>query len=129
MSVAVFATIVLQSVTPKEGRIVVWWVFPVLELLALGAVILRDPGRIDRRTRTARRAMFVLLVVMTIGTIGQLAVLMLNTLDPLYHVPASALLGRGATLWATNVLVFSLWYWELDRGGAYMPAAPDVLGG
>jgi uncharacterized membrane protein len=127
MAVAVFATIVLQAVTPKEGRIVFWWVFPVLELLALGAVILRDPGRIDRRTRAARRAMFVLLIIMTIGTIGQLAVLMVDILNANYAVShgvdASALLGRGAALWVTNVLVFSLWYWELDRGGAAERAA------
>ena len=23
----------------------------------------------------------------------------------------------GAVLWLTNVLVFAVWYWELDRGG------------
>ena len=23
----------------------------------------------------------------------------------------------GAVLWATNVLLFAVWYWEMDRGG------------
>src|SRR5947208_1013482 len=27
------------------------------------------------------------------------------------------LLGSGAALWLTNVLVFALWYWRLDGGG------------
>jgi hypothetical protein len=27
------------------------------------------------------------------------------------------LLGSGAALWITNVLVFALWYWRLDGGG------------
>ena len=53
MAVAVLATIVLQSVTPKQGRIIPWWVLPVFELLALGAVILRDPGT-DRSANPRR---------------------------------------------------------------------------
>ena len=27
------------------------------------------------------------------------------------------LLFAGAVLWLTNVLIFGIWYWELDRGG------------
>ena len=125
MAVAVLVTIVLQSITPKQGRIIPWWGLPVLELLALAAVILRDPGRIDRRTRAARRATLVLLVVMTIGTVGGLVVLVLDVIDSNFGADVSpwALLGRGAALWVTNVLVFSLWYWELDRGGAAERAA------
>jgi uncharacterized membrane protein len=33
---------------------------------------------------------------------------------------ATELLRSGAAVWLTNVFVFALWYWELDRGG---PAA------
>jgi uncharacterized membrane protein len=37
------------------------------------------------------------------------------------------LLGRGAALWVTNVVVFSLWFWELDRGGAAERAAASGI--
>jgi len=131
MAVAVLATIVLQSVAPKQGRIIPWWVLPAIEVLALGAVILRDPGRIDRRTRAARRATLGLLIVMTIGTLAGLYILLLDILDGdwLLAHPTSpgALLGRGAALWVTNILVFSLWYWELDRGGAAERAAATEI--
>jgi hypothetical protein len=30
---------------------------------------------------------------------------------------ASSLLTVGAAIWLTNVIIFALWYWELDRGG------------
>jgi uncharacterized membrane protein len=52
-------------------------------------------------------------------------VLMLDILAKRYAplVGATALLGRGAALWVTNVVVFSLWFWELDRGGAAERAA------
>jgi len=43
-----------------------------------------------------------------------------------------ALIGSGAVLWVTNVLLFGLWYWELDRGGpadreARVDCIPDFL--
>ena len=30
---------------------------------------------------------------------------------------AGPLLATGASVWATNVIAFALWYWEFDRGG------------
>jgi hypothetical protein len=43
-----------------------------------------------------------------------------------------ALIRSGVTLWVTNVLLFGLWYWELDRGGPLArltnsDALPDFL--
>ena len=84
MAVAVLATIVLQVITPHQGRLTYWWVLPVLELAALATVIVRDPGRIDRRTRAARRATLVLIVLLTIGTLGGLWVLVLDVVDKVY---------------------------------------------
>ncbi len=128
MAVAVLVAIVLQVITPHTGRLVFWWVFPVLELAALFAMVVRDPGRIDRRTRAARRTTLVLIALLTVGTLGGLVVLALDIIDRSYaHVGATALLGRGAALWVTNVVVFSLWFWEVDRGGAAERAAASNI--
>jgi hypothetical protein len=123
MAAAVLFTLVLQVITPHEGRLVFWWIFPVLEVAALAAVLIRDPGRIDARTRAARRSTLILIVLLTIGTVAGLVVLMLDVVDDSFTIQATALLGRGAALWVTNVVVFSLWFWELDRGGAAERAA------
>jgi hypothetical protein len=32
---------------------------------------------------------------------------------------ASLLLGSGAAIFVTNIIVFGIWYWELDRGGPF----------
>jgi uncharacterized membrane protein len=37
------------------------------------------------------------------------------------------LLGRGAAIWVENVLVFSLWYWQVDRGGPAERAAGSPI--
>lgn len=42
------------------------------------------------------------------------------------HIQASRLLLSSAALWLTNVLVFALWYWNLDAGG---PHQRDLRGG
>jgi hypothetical protein len=33
------------------------------------------------------------------------------------HAGGHRLILSGAVLWATNVLLFAVWYWEMDRGG------------
>jgi hypothetical protein len=43
------------------------------------------------------------------------------------------LLDGGIVIWGTNLVIFSVWYWELDRGGPVRgahggkPMAPDFL--
>ena len=41
-----------------------------------------------------------------------------------------SLILSGIALWATNVLIFAVWYWEMDRGGPvrfeHRDAMPDL---
>ena len=118
MAVAVLSAVALQLGTPHRGRLKGWWIFPILELVLLAVMIARDPGRIDATSRAARRVTIVLIGVMTIGTVGATTVLVYDILSSAgAQLEATDLLGRGAAVWVTNVIVFSLWYWEFDRGG------------
>jgi len=123
MATAVLAATILYVGTPHRGRIPGWWVFPVLQLLLLGLLIVQDPGRIDRRSMTLWRLMVALLVVMTIGTVTGVIVLASDILGAAKGVTATVLLGRGAAIWVANVIIFSLWYWQFDRGGPAERAA------
>jgi hypothetical protein len=40
------------------------------------------------------------------------------TNNKLFANNATGLLATGGVVWATNVIAFGLWYWDLDRGGA-----------
>jgi len=117
MATAVLAATILYVGMPHRGRVPGWWVFPVVQLALLGLLIAQDPGRIDRRSVTLHRLMVVLLVVMTLGTVLGVVVLAYDILDAAEGVTATILLGRGAAIWVANVIIFSLWYWQLDRGG------------
>ena len=117
MATAVLAATILYVGTPHRGRVPGWWVFPLLQLVLLGLLIAQDPGRIDRRSPILHRLMTALLVVMTVGTVLGVVVLAADILGAVRGVTATVLLGRGAAIWVANVIIFSLWYWQLDRGG------------
>jgi uncharacterized membrane protein len=123
MATAVLAATILFVGTPHRGRIPGWWVGPLLQLVLLGVLIAQDPGRIDRRSPTLHRLMVALLLIMTVGTVASVTVLAVDILAGVEGVTATVLLGRGAAIWVENVIVFSLWYWQLDRGGPAERAA------
>jgi uncharacterized membrane protein len=126
MTLAVLAAIALQVGTPHPGRLPIWWLFPLLELVMLGTLLVIDPGRIDDRSARVRRITVTMIALMAAGTLVGLAVLVYD----IFHRPdlsAWNLLGRGAALWVTNIIVFSLLFWELDRGGpAERAAGSDI---
>lgn len=117
MALAVLVAILLQAIAPRSGRHLPWWTFPVIELGLLIALLVLDPGRIDRRSRGPRIVTLALIAVMTIATLAGVIILMLEILKDTPSVTPTSLLGRGAALWVTNIIVFSFWYWMLDRGG------------
>jgi uncharacterized membrane protein len=123
MAAAVLATVAIQVVVPSHGRVPGWEAFPFLEVLMLVVLIMRDPGRIDRRSRTLRSMTIVLIAIMTLGTTASVVVLVRDIIDNVQGITATVLLGRGGATWVANVIVFSLWYWELDRGGPAERAA------
>ncbi len=62
--------------------------------------------------------------VLTVFMVWSLALLILAL--PEHKEQPIALLRSGAILWASNVLVFALWYWRLDAGG---PVGRDAAPG
>jgi uncharacterized membrane protein len=98
-----------------------------VQLVLLGLLIAQDPGRIDRRSAGLQRLMGSLLVVMTVGTVLAVTVLAVDILAGVSGVTATVLLGRGAAIWVENVILFSLWYWQVDRGGPAERAAGSAI--
>lgn len=120
VSVAIIVAIALQYVLPATLTPRPRWLLPVLELAVLIALFIANPGRIDRRSRSIRSATITLIVLASIANASSAARLAWTIIDGRDGQDATALLGTAAAIWVTNVIVFSLWYWELDRGG---PAA------
>lgn len=125
--------IVALSVTlPERLTVGPSWVLalPAGGLLA-GLALTTRYRRHDESIR--RRAFAIALVALvTVANAGSL-VLLVDSLVTGVHVRAQDLLHFGGVIWANNVAVFGLWYWELDRGGPgrrlaqHSAAAPDFL--
>jgi hypothetical protein len=122
MALAVLAAIALQVGTPHAGRLPGWWIVPVLEFVLLVILIVVDPGRVDDLSERARRITLALITIMTVGMVASLSLLIYDILHGT-ELSADNLLGRGGAIWLTNVIAFSLWFWELDRGGPAERAA------
>jgi uncharacterized membrane protein len=126
MALAVLMAIVFQVGSPHHGRLPGWWAFPVLEVVLLVVLVVVDPGRVDDRSARARRITVALIAILTAGAIGSLFVMLQDILSG-DDFNATNLLGRGAAIWATNVIVFSLWFWMFDRGGPAERAAGSSI--
>jgi uncharacterized membrane protein len=123
VSLAVAVAIALQLVLPNKIAFRPHWLLPTVQGLMLIGIIAANPTRIDKETTRLRTATIALIGVSSIAnawSAGRLIVhLVQGTLPHVLGNP-SRLLITGAAIWITNVIVFSLWYWECDRGG---PAA------
>jgi hypothetical protein len=117
MAVAVLAAGGLRAALPSQLRNgdARWAFIAVL----LGVLIIGDPGRIDRDSTWLR--------VMTGTLIGLISAVNASAAIRLvagiirgvgFSTNANVLLASGGAIWLSNVIIFGLWYWDLDRGGA-----------
>jgi uncharacterized membrane protein len=125
MALAVIVAAALQLVLPHRRFIHPTWLAPVLEVVLLLVIIILDPGRIDKRSMWPRALTMALIAVMTISNISAVIGLVVGILENDKQDTATRLLAVGTAIWLTNILVASLWYWELDRGG---PSARAIGG-
>ncbi len=128
---AVLIAIVLQGFVPHQFALHPWWLLPALELLLLVVIILFRQTKIDRQATILRVLSLSLAVAAGIATAWS-AVQFIDELirntdqrGALNH--AGTLLRVGGGIWLTNVIVFALWYWDLDRGGPAARACGDRL--
>ena len=120
MAVAVLSTAVLRETLPASLRLndVTWlaWVIVGVMLIAL---VIGDPGRIDRQATWLRVLTDILIATITIANSASAVKLLADIIDTrAFTNDAKTLLAAGAAIWLTNVIAFGLWYWDLDRGGA-----------
>ncbi len=107
------------------------WVIPGLTLLMLAALLASLPGtrllqslglyghQLHLTRRWLSLAMIAIVSAANAASIGLLVHLLVNGA----HANASTLLRAAVHMWVVNVLLFALWYWQLDGGGPL--ARPD----
>jgi hypothetical protein len=91
-------------------------------LLAIEAVLLIPSMFIGITRRPTRHITlhffgFAVLAIVTLGLAGSIGLLVNAVITG--STRGIFLLRSAALLWVTNILVFSLWYWEIDGGGPH----------
>jgi uncharacterized membrane protein len=104
---------------------VVRWVVPaltVLVLLALG--VIRTTGPLARALEWRPQAIHLTRRRLALGSIAIVSaansasiILLIHLLVNGASANASTLLRAAVHMWVVNVLLFALWYWQLDGGG------------
>ena len=127
----VLAAIALQLLLPKRVTAGPNWLLPALEGVLLLGLAVATPRQLEREHRARRRAALSLTALVSAANVTSL-VLLAHQL--LHHGSPNGreLITAGVLIWLTNVLIFGLWYWEMDRGSPGRRAAghdgpPDFL--
>ena len=120
VALAIVVAAVLHVALPAKYRVNPPWLAPAVLLGLLAALIIGDPGRIDRQKTWLRILTGTVIACLTLANLLAAARLVHDILtnNKLYATNATGLLATGGVIWATNVIAFGLWYWDLDRGGA-----------
>ncbi len=120
----VLAALLLQVLLPKRLTIGPSWLIPAFEGLLLLGLVVGMPHR-HHDEHPSRRAVAIFMIALVNLTnavsLALLAHYLLRHGTPNGH----QLIVSGSTIWLTNVLIFSLWYWEIDRGGPGKRAHDD----
>ncbi|HEY5144925.1 MAG TPA: DUF1345 domain-containing protein [Solirubrobacteraceae bacterium] len=103
------------------------WLIPVaFELALLLPLALAAPRRRLEQMGERRRFALVLTILITIVNVAALGLLIASLLSA-HEKSGGELLLKAVTIWSTNVIIFGLLFWELDRGGPVrrrLPAPP-----
>lgn len=114
--VATLAAIGLYLALPQQLLIGPRYLIPALEFLLLVPLVAINPTRLTRQTKTSRILSLTLVFVIAAANLTALGLLISDLVSATVTNGHALLLGA-LQVWLTNVIVFGLAYWELDRGG------------
>ncbi|KQZ88355.1 hypothetical protein [Phycicoccus sp. Root563] len=115
-ALAVVTAIGLYAALPQSLLFAPRLVVPGLEALLFIPLVAANPRRMTRDNRGLRRVSIGLVLLIAI-TNGCALVLLVRALVSGQAEQGSSLLLAALQVWLTNVLIFALAFWELDRGG------------
>lgn len=117
--VAIGAAIALQYAVPLRYTVVPRRPLIALEVLLVLVLLVINPMRLSRSTTLGRWTSLALTAAITVDNTASAFVLDYRILTGEVSNDAAVLLGSGGAIFITNVIVFGIWYWELDRGGPF----------
>jgi hypothetical protein len=113
----VLLAIALGLLLPDQLMVGNRWLIPACEAALLIGLILTSPRPPTRESEQRRLLRIALVGLVSAGNIVALFLLTRSLVDGNSSASGRALLLGASVLWLTAVLLFAVWFWELDRGG------------
>ncbi len=114
----IIAVVFLLALLPGRIRLLPSWVAYAGGIAVLAPVVAVGlTGANPRWLRVERIVTLLFFVIAVFGTFLNLANLIHAMAYRSAQVTGMQLLGSSVAVWVTNVLMFSLLYWQMDRGG------------
>ena len=120
----VVAAMILYLVLPERLIAGPRYVVPALEGVILAVLTATTPHRTTDQSAARRVLATVLIALVTVANLINLG-LLVNALLQGGVQNGRELIFSSLAIWLTNVIVFALWYWELDRGGPLARHDPE----
>jgi hypothetical protein len=121
---AVFFALALYLALPDRLTLGPSWLLPSLEGVLLLGLVISTPYRHHSQSPNRRRASIGLIALVTAANFTALGLLVHLLLQRNTAAGRDLIIAAGQ-IWLTNVAVFGLWFWEIDRGGPHLRTAPE----
>jgi hypothetical protein len=135
----ILVAILLDLTLSQRITVGPFWLLPALESVALAGLTgtttapgIRPAAHLALRLHPLRRRLSLAMIALVSAANIASLVLLCRLLIDGGKTSGRALIGSGMVLWVTNVLLFAVWFWQLDRGGPIArrrrePDQPDFL--
>ena len=125
-SLALLSCVGLYVILPNRLVVGPRWILPVLVALPLIPLSARR-HRHPNESPHVRRATLSLIGLVTLANVASMALLVHHLLNA-QVTQGRNLIYAAVSVWLTNVIVYGLWFWEIDRGGPQLRAGgPERL--
>lgn len=114
--IVVMLVISLQYALPDELAMGIQHPICITEAVLAIILLVLSPKRINKHHLPTRILGLSLTTIMTFSNTASAALLIGFLINGDAKDPNRLLLS-GASIWLTNIIIFSLWFWDLDRGG------------
>lgn len=114
--IVVMIVIFLQFALPDELAMGIQHPICITEAALALLLLALSPQRIYKHHIPTRILGLLLTTIMTISNTASAGLLIGFLINGDAQDPTHLLLS-GASIWITNIIIFSLWFWDLDRGG------------
>ena len=123
-SLALLTCVALYVVLPNRLVIGPRWLIPALIVLLLVPLSTRRHRHPDESPRV-RHLTLTLITLVTLANVTSMVFLVQRLLDTSVS-QGRALIYSAVSVWLTNIIIYGVWFWEIDRGGPTRRAAAST---